>query len=114
MTYRRLLAIRGVPALLAAMTLSRLAGRMFALALVLYALDRFGSPALAGWLTFAAVAPGLAASPLAGTALDRLGAATAVGVDLAASAALLLAIVLAGALGWDSPPLVFTLATLYS
>ena len=30
---------------------------IFALAIVLYALDRFQSPVIAGWLSFAAVAP---------------------------------------------------------
>lgn len=114
MTYRGLVRVAGVPALLLAMTLSRLAGRMFALALVLYALARFPSPAMAGWLTFAAVAPGLAASPVAGTVLDRLGPAVAVGIDLGASAALILAVVAAGLSGWDSAPVLFTLAVLYS
>jgi MFS family permease len=113
-TYRTILSLPGVAALLAAMTLSRLAGRMHALALVLYALERFGSSAVAGWLTFAAVAPGLAVSPLAGTVLDRFGAAAAVGIDLGASAALLLAIVAVGLLGWDGAPVLFVLAALYS
>ena len=113
-TYRDLMRIAGVPALLLAMTLPRLAERIFALALVLYALAHFSSPAMAGWLTFATVAPGLAASPVAGTVLDRLGPAVAVGIDLGASAALILAIVAAGLFGWDSAPVLFTLAALYS
>ncbi|RVT96604.1 MFS transporter [Rhodovarius crocodyli] len=114
MTYGALLALPGVPALLGAMTLSRLAGRMFALALVLHALDRFGSPSVAGWLTFAAVAPGLLVSPIAGTVLDRLGAAGSVTVDLAVSAVLVTAIVATGWMGLDGLPLLAGLACLYS
>ena len=67
--------------------LARLAARMFALAIVLYALTRTGSPVLAGWLAFAAVAPGLAISPIAGALIDRVGSVWAISVDMAASAA---------------------------
>src|SRR5271163_1465724 len=98
-SYRRLLEVADLPALLTATCLSRLAGRMFALAIVLYALARFGSPVLAGWLSFAAVAPGLAISPLAGALLDRFGAARAIAVDMAASAICLIALVAADRLG---------------
>jgi len=83
---RTLTDVPDLPALMLAATLSRLAGRMFSLTLVIYGLVRLSSPALAGWLTFAAMAPGLAASPVAGTILDRCGPTTAVKADLAASA----------------------------
>jgi hypothetical protein len=46
--------------------------------------------------------------------LDRLGPAVAVGIDLGASAALILAVAAAGLFGWDSTPVLFTLAVLYS
>ena len=62
LTYRALLRLPQVARLLGATALARLAGRMFVLALVLFALDRFHSPAFAGWLSFAAFAPGLATS----------------------------------------------------
>lgn len=94
--------------------LSRLAGRIFSLAIVLYVLDRFGSPALAGWVAFASMAPGLLISPLAGALLDRLGAAKAIAVDMAASALLLLALGLADVAGSVSEPLLLILVTLYS
>lgn len=95
LSYRDLLRVPDLPALLLATTLSRLGGQMFALTIVLYALTRFASPALAGWLTFAAVAPGLAISPLAGALLDRIGPVRAIGVDMAASAGLVGAMIIA-------------------
>jgi hypothetical protein len=54
LTYRRLLRVVDMRALLLAICLSRLAGRMFMLAIVLYALSHAGSPVLAGWLALAA------------------------------------------------------------
>ncbi|WP_246703562.1 hypothetical protein [Rhizobium sp. P28RR-XV] len=56
-SYRVLTKIPGLTPLIVAATLSRLAGRMFILTLVLFVLARFSSPALAGWLTFAAIVP---------------------------------------------------------
>jgi predicted MFS family arabinose efflux permease len=113
-SYRDLLAIADLPALLAAATLSRFAGRMASLAIVLYALDRFASPELAGWLSFAAVAPGLAISPLAGVMLDRFGSAWGITLDLATSAAVIAAIVVADCLGVADPIPLLVLAALFS
>src|SRR5205809_933356 len=113
-TYRDLLRIADLPALLAATTLSRLAGRMFSLAIVLYALERFHSPALAGWLSFAAVVPGLVVSPVAGTLLDRIGPVFAIAVDMAASAGLMLALIAADWLGLASPGALLVLVAIYS
>ena len=62
-SYRALLKIPSLSSLILAATLSRLAGRMFTLTLVLFVLTRFSSPALAGWLTFAAIVPGLVEAP---------------------------------------------------
>jgi MFS family permease len=94
--YRVLLRLDHVPELFWAACLSRLAARMFALAIVLYALSRFQSPVVAGWVSFAALAPGLVISPLAGAILDRMGAAGAIVIDLAASSVLLLALAFGG------------------
>ena len=113
-SYRRLLDVADLPALLMATCLSRLAGRMFTLAIVLYALARFGSPVLAGWLSFAAVAPALAVSPLAGALLDRVGAARAIAMDTAASATCLVALVAADRLGVATAPVLLVLVTLFS
>lgn len=113
-SYRDLIKVPGLPPLIVAATLSRLAGRMFVLTLVLFVLARFSSPALAGWLTFAAIAPGLIASPVAGVVLDRLGPTIAVRLDMAASALFVAAIALAGWTGWATPPVLFVLVTLYS
>ena len=84
LNYRQLLHTPDVRALLLATCLSRLAGRMFMLAIVLYALAHTGSPVLAGWLAFAAVAPGLAISPVAGALIDRVGSVWAITVDMIA------------------------------
>jgi Na+/melibiose symporter-like transporter len=92
-SYRQLIRLPNVLALLSATCLSRLADRMFAVAIVFYALAAFGSPAVAGWIAFAAVAPGLLISPLAGTVLDRAGAAFGIVADLTISAAVGLALV---------------------
>jgi MFS family permease len=113
-SYRQLLRMHGVPELLLAACLSRLAGRMFMLAIVLYVLDRFHSPALAGWVSFASVAPGLALSPLAGALLDRIGAAKAIVVDMAASATLLFVLAVAGIAGVMTAPFLLLLVTLFS
>jgi MFS family permease len=113
-TYRSLLSIPDIPALLGATTFSRLAGRMFSLAIVLYALERFHSPALAGWLSFAAVVPGLVISPIAGALLDRIGPVSAIAVDMAASAALMLAMILADWFGLAHPAVLIVLVAIYS
>ena len=100
LSYRQLLEVPDIRALLIATLLSRLAGRMFALAIVLYALTRTGSPVLAGWLAFAALAPGLAISPVAGALIDRVGSVWAITVDMAASATCVAALIAVDLLGW--------------
>jgi MFS family permease len=103
-----------VRALLLATCLSRLAGRMFSLAIVLYALTLFSSPMLAGWLAFAAVAPGLVISPIAGALIDRVGSAWAITADMAASAILVAALAATDLLGWAEPPLLLVLTGCFS
>jgi len=112
--YRQLLRLPDVRALLLAACLSRLAGRMLGLSIVLYVLDRHRSPVLAGWVTFALVAPGLVVSPLAGAWLDRMGPARAIVLDMAASALLILALAVAGLADMLPVPLLFVLVTLFS
>jgi nitrate/nitrite transporter NarK len=102
-SYRDLLTVADLPALLMATALARLAGRLLSLAVVLYALARFASPALAGWLAFTAIAPGLLISPLAGTVLDRIGSARAIAVDMAASGVLILVLVASDLRGHANP-----------
>ena len=94
--------------------LARLAGRTFSLAIILVALARFHSPVLAGWLAFAAVAPGLLISPIAGALIDRLGSAWAITIDMAMSAALVAAMVLADRTGWANPAELLTLTASFS
>jgi MFS family permease len=114
LSYRQLLSATEVRALLLATLLSRLAGRMFALAIVLYALTRMDSPVLAGWLAFAAMAPGLAISPIAGALIDRVGSVWAITVDMAASAACVAVLIVADRLGWASAPVLLGLTGLFS
>jgi MFS family permease len=99
---------------LLATLLLRLAGRMFALAIVLYALARAGSPVLAGWLAFATVAPGLVISPLAGALIDRVGSVWAITVDMAASAGFVAALIAVDRLGWAGAPVLLVLVGLFS
>jgi MFS family permease len=113
-TYAALLRLPHVRQLFAVACLSRLAGRMFSVAIVLYVLGRFHSPLLAGWVSFASLAPGLAVSPLAGALLDRIGAARAMAIDMAASGALLLLLALGGWAGLVDAPTLLILVTLQS
>jgi MFS family permease len=113
-SYRQLLQMQGMPELLLTACLSRLAGRMLVLAIVLYVLERLRSPVLAGWVSFASIAPGLVVSPLAGALLDRIGAAKAIVVDMAASAMLLFVLTVAGVVGLMAPPLLLLLMMLFS
>jgi predicted MFS family arabinose efflux permease len=114
LSYRQLLRVPDMRALLLATALSRLGGRMLSLAIVLYALTGAGSPALAGWLSFALMAPGLVISPIAGALIDRAGAVWAITADMAASAACLLALALMDRLGWASAPVLLSLTALFS
>jgi predicted MFS family arabinose efflux permease len=114
LSYRDLLADADVTALIVAAALSRFAGRMFSLAIVLYALGRFASPELAGWLSFAAMAPGLAISPLAGVMLDRFGSTWGIALDLATSSALVAAIAAADLFGGATPGVLLVLVALFS
>ena len=52
LSYRDVLRLPNIGPLLLATCCARIAGRMFMLAIVLYALERFGSPVLAGWVAF--------------------------------------------------------------
>lgn len=114
LSYRQLLAAPDVRALLLATCLSRLAGRMFVLAIVLFALALADSPVLAGWLSFAAVAPGLVISPLAGALIDRVGSTWAITVDMVASAAFVAVLVTAAQLDIASTPALIVVVGLYS
>jgi MFS family permease len=114
LSYRQLLAAPEVRALLLATCLSRLAGRMFVLAIVLFALALADSPVLAGWLSFAAVAPGLLISPLAGALIDRVGSSWAITVDMIASALLVAILAAAAQSNVASTPVLIVVVSLYS
>ncbi|SJZ32360.1 Predicted arabinose efflux permease, MFS family [Enhydrobacter aerosaccus] len=87
---------------------------MFALAIVLYSLSRFGSAALAGWISFASMLPGIAISPLAGALLDRMGAPRTILLDLLASFLLLTLLVAFDVASAMSLPLLLVIVVLYS
>jgi predicted MFS family arabinose efflux permease len=114
LTYRQIITLPHLSGLLLSACVSRLAGRMFGLAIVLYVLDHTGSAALAGWVAFASIAPGFVISPVAGALLDRAGEARAIMIDMAASAALLTALVVTSRAGVAGVPLLLILAAAYS
>jgi len=113
-SYRQVLRLSGVANLLLAACWSRLAGRMFTLAIVLYTLSRFDSPVLAGWVSFASMVPGMVVSPLAGALLDRMGAARAIAIDMITSAALLAGLVVVHVMDAITPTLLLALVAFYS
>jgi MFS family permease len=94
--------------------LSRLAGRMFTLTIVLYGVNQANSTELAGWLAFASVAPGLAISPIAGSLIDRLGSTWAITVDLAASAVFTAGLALAAEVGCTDAAILLVLTGCFS
>ncbi len=73
LSYRALLRVPTMGRVLVSMQVARIAQSMVGVALVLFALDRYGSPAFAGLVTFASILPGLLISPIAGALLDRHG-----------------------------------------
>jgi MFS family permease len=113
-SYRQLFSIENVPALFIAACLSRLAGRMFTLGIILYAFARFHSPVIAGWVSFAAFTPGLVVSPIAGVLLDRIGPVRAIAVDMVMGAVFLLALVAADWLEIANIVVVLVLVSLFA
>jgi MFS family permease len=87
---------------------------MFMLAIVLYALQRFGSPQFTGWVAFAVFVPGLIASPFLGALLERLRAPLAIAVDLLMTACVLLALAFLDRAEQLGPGLLITLVTMCS
>jgi len=113
-SYWQVLRLPDVPNLLLSAGLSRLAGRMFSLAIVLYTLNVFQSPVLAGWVSFASMVPGMLVSPLAGALLDRLGVAKAIVIDMVVGTLLLASLVVLHVTGAMGPTLLLLLVALYS
>ncbi len=113
-TYRSLLQVRGLPRLVGAALLGRIAGQMASVALVLFALERFHSPAIAGITVFASAFPGIAMSPLAGAILDRSGRIKLIMLDYSIAAAAMALIVVLGATGVLSAGLLIGVAVLSS
>jgi len=91
-SYRALFAVPSIRRVLLSMQIARIAQSMVGVALVLFALDRYGSPAFAGLVTFASVFPGLLISPLAGALLDRHGRIRLVTLDYVVALLAMLAI----------------------
>ncbi len=80
-SYRALLGVPSLGRILVGMTVARIGGSMWAVAMVLFALAHYGSPAIAGAVGFAMLFPGIVASPVAGALLDRYGRIRLVIVD---------------------------------
>jgi len=113
-SYRALLAIPGLPRLIASMLLARLAGQMTSLIIVLFALEHYGSPAVAGAATFLAIFPGLVGSPIAGALLDRHGRTRLVVLDYAVAALSLALIAVLALLDALPVPLLLLIVTVTS
>jgi predicted MFS family arabinose efflux permease len=112
--YWGVLRLPSVGSLLGSALLSRLAGEILTLAIVLHVWDRFGSPALVGWVVAASFAPGLVVGPIAGAILDRFGAARGIAIDLVASAGIVAAIALVEVRGTGGAAILIGLAAAYS
>jgi len=114
LSYRQVWRLTHVRELLLGAFLSRLAARMFELAVILYALDRFGSPVFAGRAAFASLGPGLIVSPLAGALLDRMRAGSAILLDMLLSAVLLFSLCVMDGTGLIAAPALLAIVTVYS
>jgi predicted MFS family arabinose efflux permease len=86
------LRVEGFPRLVASLFVSRIAGQMVSVGLVLFVLSRYHSPPLAGAAVFLFTFPGLLLSPVAGALLDRFGRTRLVTVDYFVAAATLFAL----------------------
>jgi MFS family permease len=91
-SYRALLAVPGLPRMILAMLLSRVAQSMVSVALVLFTLREYDSAVLAGVVTFTSIFPGLLVAPIAGALLDRHGRVRLVMLDYAVALAAFLLI----------------------
>jgi MFS family permease len=114
LSYWSVLRQPSVSPLLGSALLSRLAGEIFTLAIVLHVQERFGSPVLVGWVVAASFLPGLLVSPIAGAILDRFGPSRGIAVDLAASAGFVAAIALTEVRGTGGAAILVGLAAAYS
>ncbi|MEK7862999.1 MAG: MFS transporter, partial [Chloroflexota bacterium] len=113
-SYRALLAVPGLPRLVASMVFARVGWQMLSLVLVLFAHERYGSPAIAGVATFFAIAPGLGASPIAGALLDRHGRTRLIVVDYLIGAGSLFLIALLAAADALPVPVLLVVVTVAS
>lgn len=104
-SYRALLQIPAMGRILLGMALSRIGGSMLGVAIVLFALERFGSPVLAGIVTFTSVAPGLLLSPIVGALLDRHGRTRLIILDQVVGASALMLVAVLTVTGALSPVL---------
>lgn len=92
-TYARLLRVPGFRQLLLSSLLTRTAGQMWTVGLVLFALQRYHSPSVAGLSLFLLIFPGLLLSPIAGALLDRHGRKRLMTIDFIVAAVCLTVIV---------------------
>lgn len=96
------------------MQFARIAQTMTGVAIVLFALARFGSPALAGIVTAAGLLPGIAISPIAGALLDRHGRVRLIRIDYIVAAASMLLIGGLSLAGRLTPELLIIIAIISS
>src|SRR5262245_37942441 len=80
-SYRALLAIPSIARILVGMQIARIAQSMVSVAIVLFALENYGSSSIAGLAAYFSLFPGLLVSPIAGALLDRHGRTRLVALD---------------------------------
>ena len=93
-SYRALLAVPAMGRILLGMVMSRIAGTMVIVALVLFTLRTYDSPQLAGIVAASYGIPGVLLSPIAGALLDRHGRARLIVLDYVVAAAALILLAL--------------------
>lgn len=113
-SYRALLAVPTLGRVLLAMQISRIAGSMLGVSMVLFTLTTFDSTLLAGVVTFVGIVPGLLVSPIAGALLDRHGRIRLVIVDYLVALSSLVLIAVLAATGFLSAPLLVAIAAVAS
>jgi len=109
-SYRALFAVPTIRRVLLAMQIARIAQSMVGVAIVLFALEHYGSPAFAGLVTFVSVFPGLLLSPVAGALLDRHGRLRLVTLDYSVALLAMVAIGLLAMLDALPGPLLIGIA----
>ncbi len=111
-SYRMLLRLPWVGRIVLSLAIGRIAASMAAVALLVFALERFDSPAIAGVMVFASTAPAVVMGPIAGALLDRHGRVRLVILDQLLGAAAILMVALLAVADQLSPAMLIAIVAL--